>query len=45
MSDNMPKEQKKRGPAPERLKIKGDWEKVLGRVLRKTPAPKPGKKK
>jgi hypothetical protein len=25
----------KRGPAPERVKIKGDWEKAIGKALKK----------
>ena len=26
---------KKRGPSPERLKIKGDWETAVGKALKK----------
>jgi len=29
------KKSKSRGPSPERVKIKGDWEKAIGEALKK----------
>lgn len=30
-----PKSKKRRGPKPERLKLKGDWEALIGKALKK----------
>jgi len=39
-----PKPAKKRGPTPERLKLKGDWQDLVGKALAKK-RPKKGWKK
>ncbi len=45
----MKKTPKKRGPEPDRLKLEGDWESLIGKALqKKRPAkgwPKPKRKK
>jgi len=33
-------EVKKRGPEPERLKLRGSWQKAIAEALKKPPAPK-----
>jgi hypothetical protein len=45
MKQKRPESSRKRGPEPERVKIKGDWREAMAEAVKKPPMPKKRPKK